>query len=236
MTVAIYFTLMTFPLFGIIKLLKFFRYFSDPEEWTILKEVLAILILLSGVGVTVYFAGFMLEYPGNRWNLPTFFDSVISAFLIGIVPFSFFTIMNYPYLFVSEIVKNYTPDQNPVISEKSEERIRIESQLKKEELEFYPSQFIYAEADGNYIVFYLDVDNQVKKRVIRNSITNIERQLSVIPFIIRTHRAFIVNIRMVSSQKGNTLGYRLRLTGVDNEIPVSRQKSKEFDQILKQYH
>jgi DNA-binding LytR/AlgR family response regulator len=124
-------------------------------------------------------------------------------------------------------------NENP--AQKPEEPIRIVSKLKKEELEFFPGQLLYAESDGNYVIFHLTIDNHVKTRVIRNSINNIEQQLSSVPYFIRTHRAFIVNIHMVSSQKGNTLGYRLKLSSVDIEIPVSRQKTREFDQLLKKF-
>lgn len=232
-TITIYFIIVAFPLYGFVRLLKSFAFFSDPEEWTIIKELLSIIISLLCMGVTIYFSGFLMETPGDRWNLPTFFNSLITASLIGIIPFLLFTLINYRYLFVTDIMKNFSTETNALISEKSEELVRIASQLKKEELEFYPGQLIYAESDGNYIVFHLNVENQVKKKVIRNSINNIEQQLASIPYIFRTHRAFIVNIKKVSSQKGNTLGYRLKLYGTDTEIPVSRQKTREFDQILK---
>jgi hypothetical protein len=235
MTVAVYFIIASFPLFGIVKLLKKTRYFSDPEEWTILKELFSILISLFGTGVTIYFSGFLLEVPDSRWNLPTFFNSVITGFLIGLVPFLFFTIINYRYLFVTDIVKSYHSNPGNLRTEMTEEKIRIVSQLKKEELEFYPGQLLYAESDGNYLVFHLNIDNQIKKKVIRNSISNIEQQLSAIPFFFRTHRAFIVNVKKIIAQKGNTLGYKIKLSGIDAEIPVSRQKAREFDRIMKQY-
>ena len=233
LTIAIYCAIIALPLIGWVRLLKQIKFFSNPQEWTVLKEILSIVIWLSGMGITVYFSGFLMETPGGRWNLPTFLNSIVSAFLIGILPFMFFTLMNYRYLFVTDITKNFNTESDSLIPEKTEELLHIASRLKKEELEFYPSQLLYAESDGNYIVFHLSVGNQIKKRVIRNSINSIEQQLSAIPYIFRTHRAFIVNVKKVSSQKGNTLGYRLKLSGTDTEIPVSRQKTREFDQILK---
>jgi DNA-binding LytR/AlgR family response regulator len=137
---------------------------------------------------------------------------------------------------VSDIIKNYNTDSVLASPEPAEELIRIKSQLKKEELTFYPCQFIYAESDGNYIIFHLDIENQIKKKIIRNSISNIEHQLSAIPFFFRTHRAYIVNLKRVCSQKGNTLGYRLKLSGTESEIPVSRQKTRDFDITLGRYH
>jgi DNA-binding LytR/AlgR family response regulator len=110
----------------------------------------------------------------------------------------------------------------------AETYIRIESQLKKEELGFYPSQFIYAESESNYVIFYFLQDNIVQKEIIRNTISNVEEQLSHIPWFVRTHRAFIVNLKKVEQAKGNSLGFRIKLTGIDSEIPVSRSNTNDF--------
>jgi len=235
-TMAIYLGALSIPVFLIIKILKRFRYFSNPEEWTIFKELLSIVIILLGMGVAVYFMGFLMESPAHRWNLDTFLDSCVHTFLIGLIPFFIFSALNYRHLFATELTRNFKPDTISSSAGEPEKMIRIGSQLKKEELTIYPSQLVYAVSDGNYIVFYLNVNNQIQKKIIRNSISIIAEQLSVIPYLMRTHRGFIVNVKQVTSQKGNTLGYRLKLEGIDDIIPVSRQNSLAFDQLLKRYH
>lgn len=235
LTMVIYLCALFVPVFFSIKLLKNIRYFSNPDEWTIVKEIISIAIILSAMGIALYFYGFLFEIPAQRWNLPTFLDSIEHAFLVGIIPFMFFTSVNYRHLFTADSIINFNPVNNSLTTEQSEELVRIGSQLKKEELNIYPSQFIYAESDGNYVVFYIHSDNQVRKKMIRNSISSIEQQLSEIPFLMRIHRAFIVNVKQVVSQKGNTLGYRLKLNGIEPTIPVSRQNTREFDQLLKKY-
>ncbi|MDP4275617.1 MAG: LytTR family DNA-binding domain-containing protein, partial [Bacteroidota bacterium] len=225
------------PIIILVKIINKIRYFSKEKAWTILKELLAIVIVLLGMGIFVYFIGFLFESPAQRWNLFTFFDSCKHAFLVGIIPFAFFTLINYRYLFAAQIVQNnIRTSTDPSTVVEAEELIQIGSQLKKEELSFYPNQFIYAESEGNYVVFYLKGNPQIRKEIIRNSISNIEQQLSAIPFFMRTHRAFIVNIKEVLSKKGNSLGYHLRLSGIEAEIPVSRQNTQNFNQLLKQYH
>ncbi len=223
------------PVFFVIKLLKKLKYLSNPDEWTVLKEILSIVLILFGNGISIYFMGFLMEDPGERWNLHTFFNSCIISFLIGIIPLLFFTATNYRHLFVSDIIKNFKPESGNSSLQQTEKLIEISSRLKKEELSFYPGQLIFAESDANYVTFHLKTDNQIRKKTIRNSIGNIEQQLSEIPYFMRTHRAFIVNVRQVASQKGNTLGYQLKFSGIETVIPVSRQKTKEFDQLLKQY-
>lgn len=236
LTMALYFLGCSFLIFGSIKLLKSINYFSDKKDWTLVKELLSIFFILSVTGVAVYFLGFIIEIPAQRWKLKTFISSYEVSFLVGILPFAFFTLSNFRYLFVDDIVQNYASAPNSaIIPRQRGEIINIASRLKKEELSFYPDQFICAEADGNYVVFYLDDEGKTRKIIIRNSITSIEEQLSRIQFLVRTHRAFIINVKKISSKKGNTLGYQLKLSGIDTEIPVSRQNIHAFDELLKRF-
>lgn len=234
-TIAFYCFIASVFIFGLIKIMKSMNYFSDHSEWTFGKEIFSIFLILMVMGTAIYFTGFFIEQSSSRWNLPTFFDSFINAFLVGIIPFGFFSVLNYRHLFVTETLQHFESNNNLVSSVGfTEELIQIESRLKKEELSFYPGQFVYAESDGNHVVFYLKDKEHIRKEVIRNSISEIEKQLSVIPYYIRTHRAFIVNIKKIISKKGNTLGYRLKLSDIDSEIPVSRQNIQSFDQAIKQ--
>jgi hypothetical protein len=233
---AVYCFIFSVVVYGLIRILKYRDYFSDQTEWNFLKEMVSIIIILSGVGIAIFISGFFMEEPSSRWNFPTFFNSYLSAFLVGIIPFAFFTLTNYRHLFAEEIIQHLELNNNMVSPSVKEELIQIGSKLKKEELSFYPGQFIYAESDGNYVVFYLKDEKQIRKEVIRNSISEIEQQLSAIPWFFRSHRAFIVNVKKVISKKGNTLGYHLKLVDSTVEIPVSRQNTKAFDQVLMQYN
>lgn len=235
LTVVAYSLIMSIPVFFVIHGLKKIPYFANRDKWSLLKELIAIFIILWAMGTLVYFAGFLLEVPSRRWNFSTYFDSCKYAFLIGVFPFAFFTLIHYRYLFVTNVEKTFILESGPTTQEQPEELIRIGSQLKKEELHFYPSQFLYAESDSNYVVFHLMINNHVQEKMIRNSISNIVVQLTPYPFIMRTHRAFIVNVKQVASQHGNSLGYRLKLNGTDETIPVSRQNTREFDLLLKQF-
>ncbi len=236
-TMAIYLLASSSSVVLLIHIIKSIPFFSEKNEWTVIKEVITIFMVLAGTGITIYFMGFILENPGIRWNLGTFFDSCRSAFLIGIIPFGFFTLLNYRHLFVQEVSQVFGSDNPPgeTAFSNEKEKIQINSRLKKEELSFFPRHFIYAESDGNYVVFHFDNEHQSHTELIRNSMNEIEKQLSGIAYLARIHRAFIVNVKKVQSKKGNTLGYRLKLYDTDSEIPVSRQKVQSFDQLLKQF-
>jgi LytTr DNA-binding domain len=236
-TMAVYCFLSGIFIFLFVRILKTFKFFSDTKSWTIFKELLSVLIVLFVLGIIIYLLGFFIEPSGPRWNISTFLNSFKGALLTGIFPLAFFTAINYRSLFWQSIM--YNDENNAKTGSENqphENLIRISSQLKKEELNFYPSQFLYAESDGNYVVFYLNIDNLIKKEIIRNSINNIEQQLSEIPYFLRTHRAFIVNLKKVRSKQGNTLGYLLKLSDNEMKIPVSRKNTKVFNELLARYH
>lgn len=231
-TILLYSAIISVFVFVLLVILNRILFFSKNEEWNFFKELLLDLIILTGIGISAYFAGFVIEEPVPRWNLPTFFDSLRSALLLGIIPVLFFTILNIRYLFTPETFHDFKPRGDHSEEKNAGELIHIISQAKKEELDFNPNQFVYAESQGNYVVFHLIIDDKPREVMIRNSIKDIEQQLKVIPHFMRIHRAFIVNLHKVTSKNGNTLGYRLKLAGSNNMIPVSRQNTRKFDQMM----
>ena len=193
------------------------------------------VFVLACIGLTAYFAGFILESPASRWNLPTFLDSFSRAVLIGIIPVLFPSLLNIRYAFTPEIFQEYKPKEQNRQNKTTEVFIHIQSKAKKEELSFYPEEFIYAESKGNYVLFHLIKQERPVEVIIRNSISEIEQQLTVTPYFLRTHRAFIVNMGKVNSKSGNSLGYQLKLKGSNNIIPVSRQNTQLFDELTRQF-
>lgn len=236
LTMALYSFLPGIFIYLALKILKIRKYFSNIKDWTILKEFLSVFIILLVLGIAIYVLGFFIESSGNRWNILTFLGSVEMGFLTGIIPLAFFTSINYRNFFSPVITYSKIKSTGGLENLASEDLIRISSQLKKEDLSFYPSEFLYAESDGNYVIFYLNKNNLVKKEIIRNSINNVEQQLSPIPYFFRSHRAFIVNLKKVRSKQGNTLGYIIKLTGVDVKIPVSRNNTNNFNRLFSGYH
>ncbi len=237
LTMAVYSGGTGIAILFIILIINRFKWFSDLKEWNISKEIVSILLIMAGIGTVIYMMGFFLESPGNRLNISTYLNSLMISFLLGLIPFTFFSALNYRYL-LNDVDNNdeKLTGSTSVEDQKPEPLIQITSRLKKEGLSFYPDQFIYAESDGNYVIFHLDRNHTMSSEIIRNSISNIEEQLASFPFIIRTHRAFIVNLRKIESKRGNILSYQLKLSGCDSIIPVSRSNIETFEKALSELH
>ncbi|TAJ11569.1 LytTR family transcriptional regulator [Marinilabiliaceae bacterium JC017] len=235
LTMGSYCLALVFLLIPLIKMLKIVPWFSSRREWTFEKELVAGVLILFVMCIYVFLIAFIIEAPGDRWNWPTFFDSCKNTFFIGMFPYLIFTVQGYKHL-LAPVPKNmFNENMAAPIPEKTEDvSIQIKSQLKKDNLSFSPDAFLYAESDGNYVNFYLKDNGKICKKVIRNSITNIDKQLTEMPHFLRTHRAFIVNMNKVIQKKGNASGYRLTLEDIEVELPVSRQNVPLFDQMEEQ--
>lgn len=81
--------------------------FTRKGNWTIANELLSIVMILASIGISAYFAGFILESPGSRWNLPTFFDSFYRSVLIGIIPVILPSLLNIRYAFAPQTFQGY---------------------------------------------------------------------------------------------------------------------------------
>ncbi|MBI9055932.1 MAG: LytTR family transcriptional regulator [Bacteroidales bacterium] len=212
---------------GFISLLKVVipSYF-EKKNWTLFKEIKIVLLCLVIIGITIYAFGYVVNIKQPPVRLAGILDAIKMAFLIGIIPFAIFTVKNIgnPYITTYDVIGEHALSSNSIIE--------IQSALK-EKLQISVEDLIYIASCGNYIDFYLLENNTIKQKTIRNSLNDIEKQLVDFPFCIRTHRAFIVNMNFILDKKGNAQGYRLKLKGISDEIPVSRKKITEFDSAFK---
>lgn len=227
-TMALY-TLALMPLLYLtIRGLKLLPVFLSHAKWTLRKEIGFGVLLFLILGIWNYFVGFIMENTIGRWNVYTFLDSVKTTLSVGILPYFIFTIQNSRHLLTIDAQND---DMGSEIQESTSKQMHINSKLKKGHISFDPESFLYAESNGNYVVFYFSKEKILEKEMIRNSIEDVEKQLCNIPFLIRTHRAFIVNVKKISEKKGNSSGYRLSIAGTDVELPVSRQNVAKYDQL-----
>lgn len=204
-----------------IWIVKSFSYFSNTEKWTFGKEILADLIIIAGILASLYIVYRIFNILIFKWFL-----------IIMMIPFVFFTLVNIRFLFLGSSIKLKSRAKKKI---GEGELVVIRHRRKKEEISFYPSQFIFAEAHGNYVKMHLTEEGKRVEKIIRNSLSNLEKQLSVIPSVLRTHRAYLVNLKKVISKHGNATGYRLRLKDVEEDIPVSRYHTAIFDRVYEQF-
>lgn len=91
-----------------------------------------------------------------------------------------------------------------------------------------PHDIVYVESIANYLnIVYFNDANLCNKR-LRSSLRDVEEALEAFPFMVRTHRAFLVNIHFITQVTGNSAGMKVSLFSCDKVIPVSRSNIGEF--------
>ncbi len=101
--------------------------------------------------------------------------------------------------------------------------IELNSDNESDNLIIQVSEIVFVKSADNYVEVGFHKDNEVKKKMIRNTLRNIEKQLDEFNNFVRTHRSCIVNIQYIDKLNKNFNTYWLTLNNTHETIPVSRQ-------------
>jgi len=104
----------------------------------------------------------------------------------------------------------------------------------REELELNLNELLFVEAQENYSRIVWQEKEELKERLLRVSLKNIEGQISD-NRILRCHRSYIINARVRFRILGNTNGYHLHSDLFPDNIPVSRSLGKSVVAVLKEH-
>lgn len=92
----------------------------------------------------------------------------------------------------------------------------------KESLQLDIDNFIYAEADGNYVSVCHLASAGVEKTMLRMSIKNVVVVVGDYPEVMQCHRAFVVNLHHVQKVEGRSSGIGLLMNHCNDTVPVSK--------------
>jgi TolB-like protein/Tfp pilus assembly protein PilF len=112
------------------------------------------------------------------------------------------------------------------VPEKKDRMISIKTDTK-EVLLINLNELVYIEAQENYSRVVWTEGDQVKEKLLRVTLKNIESQITDNK-IVRCHRSFIINTLVEFSILGNSNGYSLKSELFSDTIPISRSLGKEI--------
>jgi len=185
--------------------------------------MLLIVILLI---VTMVANTFYIRYVGNT-DLSLYI--LFKTFLVSLLPVIILNILfkNRSLESIIEVLQDHIRLYQSRISELEyngmEEEIDIYSDTKSDKITLKYKDIVSVQSADNYIeIQYLEKE-VVEKKLIRNTLKNIEIQLVKRPEFIRCHRTSIVNMLHVDRLVRTYNGYSLKMKHLEHEIPVSRQ-------------
>ena len=220
-----------------------FPNYYNEQRWTLGKQLLNILMncVLIAMGNWLYTSWLYGLEPS--WYL--LLVCMLWVAILAPFPTTIFLMWNRNLLLARNLKeatemnfylskKIVSEDRNHTSEEEDCSKALIFSGGTKEVLEVKADNFLYAEAEGNYVkvTCYSVKDGKVVQKLLRVTMKQAEETIANYSYIIRCHRAFLVNVRKVVKVEGNSQGYRLRLEGCEEEVPVSRAYAKEMKTLI----
>lgn len=179
---------------------------------------MAVFILVLELAITIsntLYAAFFFHIPVT-WELFRMF--VYWTFLIWLLLTGFFVLVGYNRMLHSRL--------DELIDKTTEEQMGItitlhDQNLRGADLTLPINNLLYLEARKNNVCICYMKESEIRKTEIRSTLTALKADL---PYenIFQCHRSFLVNVNNITSAKGNSNGYQLRLGQCADIIPVSR--------------
>jgi hypothetical protein len=213
---------------------------QKPEEtWTVWKEILALTLVLLFIAYgNLCYSNFTAntQFRGKQW-----ISALAATLLLGFFPimanitlkYNRFVVLNQKDAELMEAgvlsFQNKVVPENPVkesIEQAKNDLLILIAENEKDKLELIPEQLIYIESADNYSNVVFIKNKTITKQLIRSSLKRLESQISV-PYILRCHRSYMVNLKQINHIKGNAQGYRIEFKSeLKDTVPVSRNFSK----------
>jgi len=209
-----------------------FKSIFKPENWTVAKNIYFMLWLLLVMAVFNWLYNSMFECELVEQH--GFLRFLFMTLSVGIFPVIFFTL--YTENILSNKHKLIAKELNVQIhkpSKQDEIQIEILADNGKDMIELELKQFVCIRSEGNYADVFFIENQELKKKLIRNSLAKIAQQLLEFETVKRCHRSYIVNLQNVNTVSGNARNYNFHIEKLNFAIPVSRSFPKSIIENIK---
>lgn len=209
----------------------FINRFTNKFKWTIKKILIYFIINIATICLVdvIYFYIVTGEKILFLRFLTLYLEDFYQALLLAIVP-GFLCIywLEKKYL-KTEItrIKNivYVPDLS---QGNLNNNIVLKSANNKTEVVFTPTNLLLIKTEGNYCHIFYQMNETLKKKMLRNTLKNIEKMLSDYTQIVKCHKSYLINLQKVTEIQKTEARYFLYIEGQDLKVPISRHLTREI--------
>lgn len=237
------FGLVTFGcILGTNYLLEFlFPHIFQEEKWTTGKQILNEALILLMVAVINYLLFPVFFNISFTWaNFLRAAGITLSVGLLPIIIYTLYKQNSWLQQFrkeAAELQRHLDEKKKEEVEKKSphsnEKEITITGDGQREKLSIRESELVYIEAASNYVKVYFEQKEKLAYTIIRTTMKKVEELFADSPVLFRCHRAYMVHLEKIEEVEGNAQGYKLKLVGTEERIPVSRNLNREFaDRLL----
>ncbi len=211
--------------------LIYLTFIQPKATWPLHKKLfhVALFLLLFG-GINFLIRDVIYDNPDN-WSWHFLFTELRNTFLLGLFILWLMLSLNYNLLFGDEKENAMVSENLPMddLGMKKQAAVSIITQVKADDFLLPLDHFILAKSEGNYTEIFTIENQRVHKRLKRIPLKSLEEQLSPYPWLVRTHRSYLINQQLVDNMTGNAQGYQLSLKYYPEKVPVSRAFIPHFN-------
>jgi hypothetical protein len=210
----------------------FQNYFKE-QGWTTGKEMIKNLTILLLIAIGNFYYTYWIG--GIRSTFLGFIFLFFATVLVGLFPIIALIFINYTKILKRNLKEAQKLDATLQTKHKetTTSSLTINSQYKEESLTLSKNQLMWISAADNYIeICYLE-NGKLQKKLIRNNLSTMERELKS-HGILRTHRSYLINMHKASHIEGNAQGYRISLDDFHETLPVSRKYAPSITSWMKE--
>ena len=228
---------------NLIFLPKWLKKTFIEERWTAAKEILWYLWIVFAVGLAIFLFACLVNslYPFFRLGfnaLLYFLYFIIMTMVVALFPIVFWTLLGQSRRLRSNLRaaedisgRILTREIRPAGDESLSHPVVLIAENGKDQYAFDAGAILFISALGNYVEVTEKTD-KIRAVLIRSSLRRIENQLGECSFLVRCHRAYIVNTKKIRKAAGNAQGLSLMLEDTDKNIPVARAYARPFKERL----
>lgn len=193
------------------------------RDWNIGSELLKVTGILFLASILSYFYN-TLFISQVTLSLGNYLYMFLYCLALGIPISTIYILSRYIYLkrthekTAEEVSRQLADQNNPTVATFNK---ILSISVNNTDFQIPEENFICAQSMENYCSIYFSENDQVRKHVVRISLSKLLDQVQT-DSIKKCHRSYIVNLNQVKNLKGNAQGYRLFLSQIDFELPVSR--------------
>ncbi|MBE9467535.1 MAG: LytTR family transcriptional regulator [Bacteroidetes bacterium] len=214
--------------FNLIVLPSLFPKIFNNKGWNIKKEIIWDIWILLAISSSDF-----VFYSKLLGVFDIDFNFIVKNILLAVLPVAVLIIINQERLLKAHLKSAQQLNKKLIESKQQKEKfINFESDYKKDKLIIKLDSLILIKSADNYIEVYYESDDLVKKQMIRTTLQKAELVINEYDFVVRCHRAFIVNINRIAEIQGNSQGYKLFFKNIEFPAIVSQKYIQEFSKLI----
>lgn len=207
------------------------------KKYTVGKTVVWLAWMNFVIGLSNFIIYEMFFNKGDlNWNgLPSM---LFQTYLIGLLPILFIIVLYNSYFLKKKIklVNQINMDLSQIKNETFDEfDLTLTSKNMRGIITVDSNSVLYITSADNYVEIHCMVKDQVKKSYLRNTLTEIEKEIKKhCNHFERCHNSFIINVNQIKTVSGNSGGYNIMLNNINIPIPISRKYANRFINLQKE--